>query len=179
MKSVNDKRGIIISFFLLLITFIIFLSGVWKPQTNELKKELEQEKVEVNNISIVHTIPFNDLDLINKAYSENKEFLNKPVGKVLGGIIPHHYSVAASVIAGFYEGISSQQVDTVIVIGPDHFNMASHPIVTSLGSFNTLFGTIAPNRVLINSFMGKSGVFVDELPFETELSIYSQLPFIS
>jgi hypothetical protein len=174
MKSVNDRRGVFIFIFILATGLTIFLSGVWKSPT----REPNQEKLETNVLSIVHSIGLNDLDLINKAYSEDKEFIIKPTGKVLGGIVPHHYSIAASVIAGFYEGISSQQVEAVIILGPDHFNLASHPIVTSLGSFSTLFGTIMPENDFIIKLLGSPGVSVDEIPFEREHSIYSQLPFI-
>ncbi len=174
MKSENDGREVFIFIFILVIGLIIFSIGVGKSPT----REPNQEKLEVNTLSIVHSIGINDLDLIKKAYLEDRGFIKKPTGKVLGGIVPHHYTVAASVIAGFYEGISSQQVGTVIVLGPDHFNMASHPIVTSLGSFNTLFGAIMTDSDFIKKLLESPVIFVDEVPFEREHSIYSQLPFI-
>ena len=174
MKSANDRRGVFILFFISLIGLITFLAGVWKLPI----RERSTEKLETKSISAVHSMGFNNPDLFNKGYLGDKEFIKKPNGKVLGGVVPHHYSVAASVIAGFYEGISSQQVDTVIVIGPDHFNMARHPIITSVESFSTLFGTINPESNLIAYLLRNGGVFVDEVPFETEHSIYSQLPFI-
>lgn len=174
MKSANDRRSVFIFFFILAVGIVVFLSGVWKTP----EKESTPEKLEANILSITHSTGIKDLDLINKAYLEDERFISKPIGKVLGGIVPHHYSVAASVIAGFYEGIASLQVDTVIVLGPDHFNKASHPIVTSLEGFNTLFGMVTPDSDLILKLLESSGVFVDEVPFETEHSIFSQLPFI-
>ena len=173
MKNVNDRRGIFILLFISIAGIFILLSDGEKPV-----KKSDQEKLETKTLSVIHSLGLKDLELINNAYLENKEFIQRPNGKVFGGIVPHHYSIAASVIAGFYEGISSQQVDTIIVLGPDHFNTAKHPIVTSLESFPTLFGIINPENNLITSLLKYGGVFVEELPFETEHSIYSQLPFI-
>jgi AmmeMemoRadiSam system protein B len=174
MKSANDKRGFFIFIFIFAAGIIVYFSGVWKSPAQESAPKIPV----VRKLPVIHTVPLNDPELFNNAFAGDKAFTVKPTGKVLAGILPHHYTLAAQVIAGFYEGLLSQQPDTIIVMGPDHFNQASRPIVTSLGSFSTLFGTISPQTDLINKILEDSGVIVDELPFETEHSIYSQLPFI-
>lgn len=96
---------------------------------------------------------------------------------MLGGIIPHHM-LAAPLIASFFKGIENREVQTVVLLGPDHRNIADYPISISQAQWETPYGIIQPNHSLSSYLLETSIAGLDEEVFETEHSIFNITPFI-
>ncbi|MDP3954309.1 MAG: AmmeMemoRadiSam system protein B [bacterium] len=97
---------------------------------------------------------------------------------IYGGVAPHHIPTAIPILAEFYSKLKqARDVDTFIILGPDHFEKSRGDISVSRAEFVTPFGTLSPNLEIINE-LEKTGLVVnDEIPFDDH-SIHSQLLFI-
>ena len=100
--------------------------------------------------------------------------------KIFGILVPHGayiYSGAISANA-FYE-IASQNIDTFILIGPDHKGIGKRISVTSEGYWQTPLGNVTLDYTLIND-LKKSCDFIEEdkITHQVEHSLEIQVPFI-
>lgn len=68
-------------------------------------------------------------------------------GPIVAGVIPHH-GTASKLIASFYQALEDEY-DTVVVLGPDHYN-AGKGIAYSSCAWMTAFGTLQPDDELSN-----------------------------
>lgn len=121
------------------------------------------------------------------AYRADREFYERAFARVAGaqpvdenvsgGIIPHHLLVADK-IADFYLRMRNQNVKTVVLIGPNHFQAGVGNILASQAVWQTPYGTIEPEDDLISMLIQNTGVLVDEKPFEQEHAISVHVSFI-
>lgn len=117
-----------------------------------------------------HSVGIRDLEFYKQAYDLSSKYTvsASEIKNVSGGIVPHHM-LAAPLVTGFFNGIAGQDVEKVILIGPNHFGIGIEPFATSGGVFNSVFGdTYAFAYVKIN-----------EKIFDHEHSISSIVPFIT
>lgn len=99
-------------------------------------------------------------------------------GKVLGGVVTHHF-FASGLIAEFFRKLEGQQnVETVIILAPNHFNAGFGEALVSAAYWDTPFGDLEPDNVLIQDLLYEKLVEIDEKPFESEHSISTIVPFI-
>lgn len=116
-----------------------------------------------------------------KIYSDiflNVENETQIVEKVYGGIVPHHF-LASDLIAKFFKKIESQNdIETIILIGPNHFNMGFYGVLTSEAYWSTPFGDIEPDLEVIGTLVEGGLVQIDEKPFQSEHSISTITSFI-
>ena len=108
---------------------------------------------------------------------KKKQTLNT---KIFGILVPHGayiYSGAISANA-FYE-IASQNIDTFILIGPDHKGIGKRISVTSEGYWQTPLGDVLLDYTIINDLI-KSCDFIEEdkITHQIEHSLEIQVPFI-
>lgn len=103
----------------------------------------------------------------------------KPIEeKIYGGIVPHHF-LASELIAKFFKKLEAQkEIETVIIVGPNHFNAGFSGILSSYAFWTTPFGDIEPDIGLIELLEEKKLIEIDEKPFESEHSISTLMPFI-
>jgi len=115
--------------------------------------------------------------LYEMAYAglENEDLIGE---KVYGGITPHHF-LASGLIAKFFKKLESQEnIETVILVGPNHFGAGFGEALVSLAFWDTPFGDLEPDTELIDVLLDDGLVEVDEEPFEGEHSISTSVPFI-
>lgn len=97
--------------------------------------------------------------------------------KIFGAIVSHHL-LAESEIAELFGKLKGQSPKVVVLVGPNHFNAGSAPILVSLASFETPFGDLSNNTAL-GSKMAKLGLAVnEEEPFNTEHSISALVGYV-
>lgn len=133
----------------------------------------------VSNTSrqIQHESNIYDQTFFDQAYSLSSDYRKVPDFTVRGGIVPHHL-LAAPLIAAFFDGISSEKYETVVLISPNHFGVGPYFVTTSFGDWNTVFGTLSVNINEV-SFLNKTkaaGLYEDL--FSREHGIYGITPFI-
>ncbi|MDD3190821.1 MAG: AmmeMemoRadiSam system protein B [Candidatus Pacebacteria bacterium] len=130
------------------------------------------------NEAVIHHLSYrSNPRLYEMAYAGLED--EDPIGeKIYGGITPHHF-LASGLIAKFFKKLESQKnIETVVIVGPNHFGMGFGEALTSRAFWDTPFGDLEPDTELINSLIGDSLVEVNERPFEEEHSISTSMPFI-
>ena len=120
------------------------------------------------------------------AYFHNKEFYGnlektdseiKIDEKVNGGIVSHHFFVASE-IASFFAKMKNQEVDTFVILGPNHFGAGNSDILISKYPYNTPWGILEPDEKIIEELLKEKFIENEEFPFEKEHSISSLVGFI-
>lgn len=125
---------------------------------------------------IHRNLPFDKSDFF-KAVLEADD-LNRDLNyHVYGGVIPHHL-LPSFVIADFFKNLSSQEIHTVVLIGPDHYEGGTKNIITSSYCWETDFGVVEPDLKIINGLVGSGVLETDEETVENDHAIYGILPFI-
>ena len=97
---------------------------------------------------------------------------------LMGGVVPHHIPTAIPLLVEFYAKLQkSKQVDTFIILGPDHFERGEGDVSFSKAPFLTPFGRLKPDLALLNKLEEQTFAVHDELPFNDH-SIHSQMLLI-
>ncbi len=122
-----------------------------------------------------HQVPYEKYvsqidELVERSTTKKK---NIPL-PIVGGIAPHHVPTSFPLIVDFYAQIKNKKnIKTIVVLGPDHFNKNSVDIAVSQNKFVTPYGSIDPDRAIIEKLTKTGLVSRDEEPFEKEHSILS------
>lgn len=96
---------------------------------------------------------------------------------IVGGVIPHHL-LPSYMIADFFSRLAKQQPKTIILIGPNHNEAGEHPILTSLYSWETPFGTVSPDTTRIQLLLDRQIAWQDESTLPKDHSVAGILPFV-
>jgi len=125
-----------------------------------------------------HQSQFFEYHKLIESQPESKEKVE--LDYVLGGVVPHHMPITIPLLIEFYSKLkNTREVETFIILGPDHVNRGKGKINVSKAVFVTPFAKMHPNLGIIEE-LEKSGFVVhDERSFEIEHSIDSQVLLIS
>ena len=94
--------------------------------------------------------------------------------KIHGGIVPHHLMVKDK-IAAYFSGLKNEY-DTVILIGPNHFQTGGDNILVSQAKWSTPYGELLPDLETSDTF--ENYFNIDEDAFAGEHAISGLVPFI-
>lgn len=174
-----NKQKILISLilFLLLVLAVQATFSFWL-----LNKETRQVSL-VNLLSpkadekfIEHQAYSMSVDFYDEAYQQiNPDFSYSD--KIRVGILPHHLIVKGK-IATFFEGLKKQNIKTVVLVGPNHFEQGNNKISISAGQWDTPYGLVWPDNTLAKNLAKQKGAKIDEQPFGSEHAISGLVPFI-
>ena len=163
----------------LLLLFIGIIFRVYSIKkfdtTNQFPQQRTGQEVEAN--PIIHSSHFYSKDPFEDVFADSTTVAMPENTEVLGGIIPHHL-LAAPFIASFFKGIEYQDIQTVVLLGPDHRNIGDYNISISEALWETPYGILEPSLLAIPHLLETKAAGVDEQVFETEHSIYNITPFI-
>jgi len=102
------------------------------------------------------------------------------LSQVYGGIVPHHIPTTIPRLVEFYTSLKKHQdVEKIIVIGPDHTDAGSSPVSVSGAIYYTDFGDMKPIKGLAKDLEDRKVAVIDEAPFPPEHSVGSQILLIS
>ncbi len=97
------------------------------------------------------------------------------------GIVSHHF-LAKNSIACFFDNFPNKnKITTIILIGPDHFHSFGEKqslFFTTKTKWSTPFGNLLPEDKIINNLLKNKLVMENNPVFQTEHSIYTEIPFI-
>jgi AmmeMemoRadiSam system protein B len=97
---------------------------------------------------------------------------------VFGGIVSHHL-LANIDIANFFYEFSDQEVDRVIIIGPNHFYPTTFPSLSTTYDYDTPFGEVRLDNEFIEGLRSEKLVQIDEGIVDTEHAISSLVPYVA
>jgi len=121
---------------------------------------------------------FHEAEYINASINKLDGIDGLDLKEVFGGVVSHHISTAIPFLAEFYSKLKkSKDVDTFVVLAPDHFGKTENSISISKAEFITPFGKLMPDLETIEKLEKSGLVKQDENPFNDH-SIDSQMLFI-
>lgn len=116
------------------------------------------------------------LDFYEEAYAQADLDFHYTT-KVEAGILPHHLLVKGK-IANFFTGLQKQNIRTVVLVGPNHFEAGADNILSSTAKWQTPYGDLLPNDKLIKALIKSNDLQLDDKVFAGEHSISGLVPFI-
>ena len=108
---------------------------------------------------------------------KTKQIINT---KIFGIIVPHGaYIFSGAISANAFFEIASRNIDTFILIGPDHHGIGKRISVTSEGYWQTPLGDVLIDNTITND-LKRSCDFIEEdkIVHQIEHSLEIQVPFI-
>lgn len=101
-----------------------------------------------------------------------------PKGYVIrGAIVPHHLTATETIASGI-RMISGQNVQTIILVSPDHFFQCPTLICTVDATFRTPVGTVETDEGKFTTLSTQANITVESDLFENEHGIGAVLPYI-
>lgn len=98
-------------------------------------------------------------------------------GNIKGGIVPHHM-LASRIIADFYYNLSKTEVDTIIILGPNHYQLNRETPLSSKLPWMANEKIIKTDSLIIDELMNKGLIKIDDQILEKDHAIGSHIPFI-
>lgn len=126
--------------------------------------------------AITHRAYFMNQEFYDEAYQQGRSQIKEPVNKIYGAILPHHLIVKDK-IAAFLMGIEKNNYETVVMIGPNHFERGRAGIIFSSAIWRTPYGELLSANGLADELI-KNGFILDEEPFGGEHAISDLVGFI-
>lgn len=155
--------------FVFLIHYLLLTTNPLSS-TNKISTGIKLKKLE-------HSSHLFDPAFFDLAYDKGINFKKHVGAKIRGGIIPHHL-LAAPLIAGFFDGIKNQLVETIVLLGPNHYNSGPANISVSKAVWKTLYGDLLPETEKLDKLISNNVVSANEEMFENEHAIYGITGFI-
>jgi len=108
----------------------------------------------------------------------NKNNNNK--NKIYGLIVPHGaYIFSGAISANAFFEINGQNIDTFILIGPDHKGIGKRISIMSEGYWQTPLGDVLINKEITNELKTHNNIIIeDKLVHQFEHSLEIQIPFL-
>ena len=98
-------------------------------------------------------------------------------GNIKGGIVPHHM-LASRIIADFYYNLSKEEIDTIIILGPNHYQLNRETPLSSKLPWMANEKIIKTDSLIIDELMNKGLIKIDDQILEKDHAIGSHIPFI-
>lgn len=155
-------------------TFCVF--GNTHSQIENVR-ENSQNEAQFSCSAMSHENRFFDAEIFERTNDEVPAKRYYEVGSARGVIIPHHL-LPGNIIAGTLGAVSSQDIHTVILVGPDHYERSTTPIATSTYNWDSPFGTVGCGAKIIHELLKQD--YVGEYPevLEYEHSVSGIIPYI-
>ena len=172
----------IIPILLVLLILQVGLIYVWlNVNTNSIFKQFSSNaKLTTKNIELnldSHDAYYMSKSFYDQAYTQGTSDINMSSDKVYGGIIPHHM-LPKEKIAAWFMGLAKTDYETVVLIGPNHYEVGSSNIIISQNKWRTPYGEIFPDLKIGQDLANNKVIEINEDPFLNEHSISGLVPFI-
>jgi len=144
------------------------------------KKDFTAEALEAEDGLIASLAsPYNSKAMYDEIF-DNLPQDEKTQETVYAGVVSHHL-LAKEKIAQFYSKISSDKIETIFLLSPDHYNHFFEPGIlayTSKAPWNTPYGELQADKDTIDGLLDSEIVNSKSSAMGLEHGIYTQIPFI-
>ena len=171
------KKITFLSIFLggfLLFNFFDFKGSDYLEDKFILGSNNTEDEKEALNI-----IPLNEIFYYEDTFSEAIENVGdiEDNDDLVSIIIPHHL-VASDIIAKQISKTKDQDIENIIIIGPNHENVGVDAVTSLAADWETPFGLAEYNYALVEKFISDYRVQPSMEIFENEHSIGGLIPFV-
>lgn len=115
-----------------------------------------------------------ELSFFETAFSFSKGNIDLNNKEVVAGIIPHHL-LAADLIAEEFYNLQNKDYDTIILLGPNHFDSGDADVISSTYDWETPYGVLECDKETL-MFLGEVGI--EDGILSNEHSVSSEVAFI-
>lgn len=170
---INKKLLLLLPVILLLL--LLFIVSKDNSTTTATLKSLGVS----NSTSSRPTHPnlFFDEQTFNDGVTQTKKANSISTYHIAGGIIPHHL-FPGFILTDFFNRLSVQKPRIIILIGPNHYEKGSFRVLTSLYSWDTPFGKVEPEELIINKLIKNGVVRIDEGVLPNDHAVAGMMPFV-
>lgn len=109
---------------------------------------------------------------------EQDNYIDRIPEYIYGGIVSHHL-LAGDNIGAFFAEFRSQEVETIVVIGPNHYSAGDRPALVTTNPYVTPWGTIDTDTALVNALVSKKVATLENNPFREEHSISALVSYVA
>ncbi|MDD4333409.1 MAG: AmmeMemoRadiSam system protein B [Patescibacteria group bacterium] len=113
----------------------------------------------------------------NKVIDLPKPKFFSNAGQIYGAIMPHHLIVKDK-MEEFLSGIKKYNYQTIILIGPNHFERGHSQIITSDQSWQTDSGDFLPDENIIEALAENKIASIDDQTIKGDHSMYNLTPLL-
>ncbi len=176
---IHKKIGLIISLFALLFGASLLTGWFFYPALSRILATANQVPVLAGRNSESnprHAAYSLDPEFFKPFYDSvtSNEIINKPI---VSAVVPHHL-LAGHYLAKFFHALRDQRPPVVVILGPNHPQRGSYPIVTSEWNWQTPEGILDRNQRIIQALTARGLAIADEKIIATEHTIGAVVPFI-
>lgn len=94
-------------------------------------------------------------------------------------VLPHHTLLGKELATFWKEIAESTKPSTIVIVGPAHENQGSRLLQSTYGTWETPFGNVQTNNVLVSKLLESGVVFLENASFENEHSVGAHMPYIA
>ena len=138
-----NMQKILILILLLLLTASCSNQAVIQ-ETEEFIQEQEKNYLEV------HYSYSMDKDLFDGSYESID--VEPEQEKVFGAVVSHHL-LSADSMARLFSSLQTQEIETIVIIGPNHFNEGDENVLISKAAYKTPYGSVEPDINMIEKML--------------------------
>jgi AmmeMemoRadiSam system protein B len=159
------KNKIFLFSVILTAAIILFVSFGQGP-------ELQVEKRNLHKIS-----GFDESQFILGIDKAEKSYGEITLKKLKGGIVPHHM-VASHMIAGFFQGLSAEKPQKIIIVGPNHEEKGAFKVLTGSYDWETPYGIVESDLETLQRLLSANLASIDDTVLPEDQAVSAILPFI-
>lgn len=167
---IGKKLRLIIFFSFISLFLISIFSNIQNAQK-------ENYLLGINNTKGIHDAIFYDERLFFEGVKKAEEKFVSTDHEIAGGITPHDF-LPGYILSDFYKKLSNQNVETVILIGPNHSEKGSHKFLTSFYDWRTPFGIVSSKTEITKKLVSLGALEIDEKVLPNDHAVVSSLPYI-
>ena len=157
-------------FFLLVLILVVVVSSFNK--TSFGRPGIDSSK----SADLLRTDQFYDEELFAKGELDKESWIVDQ--NVKGAIIPHH-GLAGRYLSSFFSSIKDKNINTVILMGPNHDRVGDKMIYTSSASRKTEFGIVYSDVNFVKDLVVQDNIAINDDIVSTDHSIGTILPYIA
>lgn len=158
----------------LLFITMVFTGIIYQNYFKPPSKEVLAAQVQVTGIN---PLKFYDKDLFINGVRQIEGEAQPLTYHIYGGITPHHI-LPSFILADFYQKLAWQNPQTVIIIGPNHYERGNFKALTSINSWDTPFGLTIPSLSKINNLISEGLLEVDDRTVSSDHAVASSIPYL-
>jgi MEMO1 family protein len=98
--------------------------------------------------------------------------------EIIGGIIPHH-NLASFMLADFFSRLKDQEIETLIVLAPNHSEGGNKKAITGTYSWQTPFGTVSAGKEAVENLVAGGFLEVNEDVIGNEHAMTETMLFVN
>lgn len=110
--------------------------------------------------------------------SAGQEKVNNNFSPIKLIVVPHHQVASSLISQGLFQLQNKNQPQNLIILSPNHNDTGQCPVITTLNSWDTVYGTVETNQNITRSFLEANSVCFDNENISSEHGLAGIMPYV-